>query len=659
MLPDALDALGLAARRAPAVLVHDGPRPNPTSRSRAQRVLAGARGRRAHRARAARRGARRAVRRGRGSRPRSRRPRRRRRGARRRCFSTTGESLAEAVLRDAREAGLTIATAESCTGGMVAAALTDVPGASDVFLGGVVSYSERAQDRRAGRPARHARAVRRGRPRRSPRAMAEGVARADAAPTCASRSRASPAPAAARRRSPWASCGSRVASRAASGRESPPLPGRPRRPSASGRPPPRSTCSALELRGPAADGRCARSSRSRCPTPRARRSPRACAALRRRRSRVGGGEVGARGEPARDGRVHRRARRGGRARRAGRAGARVRGDAGRSRSRCGDVVPKPGGGHARMLWARFADGVEPAQRLAAAIARRAGGGARARAGEAAVHAARDARALPRPAPRARRTRSPPRTPSSTRSRRRCGARRRPLADCSCQCPRVTLMSSRLSQERTDVRRGRVGRRSRQRLTGEHVFVYCRGSLSGVADKEERERMEREKVDKILDLTKEQVERKFGKGSLMRLGEHANIGSMPAISTGSHRAGRRARHRRRAARPHRRDLRAGVLGQDHPRAADRRRGAARGRHRRVHRRRARHGPRVRRPARRRHQRRPHQPAGHRRAGARDLRHARALRRHRRRASSTPSPRSCRARSSRARWATSPSACRPAS
>ncbi len=45
-------------------------------------------------------------------------------------------------------------------------------------------------------------------------------------------------------------------------------------------------------------------------------------------------------------------------------------------------------------------------------------------------------------------------------------------------------------------------------------------------------MEREKVDKILDLTKEQVERKFGKGSLMRLGDHANVGSIPAISTGS-------------------------------------------------------------------------------------------------------------------------------
>ena len=45
-------------------------------------------------------------------------------------------------------------------------------------------------------------------------------------------------------------------------------------------------------------------------------------------------------------------------------------------------------------------------------------------------------------------------------------------------------------------------------------------------------MEREQMDKVLDLTKEQVERKFGKGSLMRLGEQANIGAMPAIPTGS-------------------------------------------------------------------------------------------------------------------------------
>lgn len=37
--------------------------------------------------------------------------------------------------------GLSLATAESCTGGMVAAAITDIPGASAVFVGGVVAYS--------------------------------------------------------------------------------------------------------------------------------------------------------------------------------------------------------------------------------------------------------------------------------------------------------------------------------------------------------------------------------------------------------------------------------------------------------------------------------------------------------------------------------------
>jgi nicotinamide-nucleotide amidase len=51
--------------------------------------------------------------------------------------------IAELVLDSSRAAGLTLATAESCTGGLVAAALTDVPGASDVFLGSVVAYSDK------------------------------------------------------------------------------------------------------------------------------------------------------------------------------------------------------------------------------------------------------------------------------------------------------------------------------------------------------------------------------------------------------------------------------------------------------------------------------------------------------------------------------------
>lgn len=56
------------------------------------------------------------------------------------CYSTDGSSLAETVVRLARERGEIIATAESCTGGMFASALTDVPGASAVFTGGVVAY---------------------------------------------------------------------------------------------------------------------------------------------------------------------------------------------------------------------------------------------------------------------------------------------------------------------------------------------------------------------------------------------------------------------------------------------------------------------------------------------------------------------------------------
>jgi nicotinamide-nucleotide amidase len=56
-------------------------------------------------------------------------------------FSEDERTIAEIVLDLCRARGLTLATAESCTGGMVAARLTGVPGASDVFRGSIVAYA--------------------------------------------------------------------------------------------------------------------------------------------------------------------------------------------------------------------------------------------------------------------------------------------------------------------------------------------------------------------------------------------------------------------------------------------------------------------------------------------------------------------------------------
>jgi PncC family amidohydrolase len=44
------------------------------------------------------------------------------------------------------ERGLKVAVAESCTGGLIAAAITEIPGSSGYFLGGVVSYSNDAKE---------------------------------------------------------------------------------------------------------------------------------------------------------------------------------------------------------------------------------------------------------------------------------------------------------------------------------------------------------------------------------------------------------------------------------------------------------------------------------------------------------------------------------
>ena len=53
--------------------------------------------------------------------------------------------LARRVIDANRAAGLRIAVAESCTGGLVSAALTEIPGSSDVFEAGFVTYSNEAK----------------------------------------------------------------------------------------------------------------------------------------------------------------------------------------------------------------------------------------------------------------------------------------------------------------------------------------------------------------------------------------------------------------------------------------------------------------------------------------------------------------------------------
>jgi PncC family amidohydrolase len=60
-------------------------------------------------------------------------------------YSVTGATLEATVAGLLTAAGLTAATAESCTGGMVAQMLTAVPGASACFVGGLVTYADAAK----------------------------------------------------------------------------------------------------------------------------------------------------------------------------------------------------------------------------------------------------------------------------------------------------------------------------------------------------------------------------------------------------------------------------------------------------------------------------------------------------------------------------------
>jgi nicotinamide-nucleotide amidase len=66
----------------------------------------------------------------------------------------SGELLATAVVRKLKRKGRTLSVAESITGGGLAAAITDVPGSSAVFLGGTIAYSDDVKRRILGVPKR-------------------------------------------------------------------------------------------------------------------------------------------------------------------------------------------------------------------------------------------------------------------------------------------------------------------------------------------------------------------------------------------------------------------------------------------------------------------------------------------------------------------------
>jgi nicotinamide-nucleotide amidase len=69
------------------------------------------------------------------------------------CYGRDGDSLEQAVGRRLLARGLTLAVAESCTGGLVAHRLTGIPGSSAFFERGVVVYSNRAKEELLGVPA--------------------------------------------------------------------------------------------------------------------------------------------------------------------------------------------------------------------------------------------------------------------------------------------------------------------------------------------------------------------------------------------------------------------------------------------------------------------------------------------------------------------------
>jgi nicotinamide-nucleotide amidase len=69
------------------------------------------------------------------------------------CYGEDGADLAAVVLARARVVGARLAVAESCTGGLVGGRLTSVPGASAVFVGGLIAYDDAVKVRELGVPA--------------------------------------------------------------------------------------------------------------------------------------------------------------------------------------------------------------------------------------------------------------------------------------------------------------------------------------------------------------------------------------------------------------------------------------------------------------------------------------------------------------------------
>jgi nicotinamide-nucleotide amidase len=68
-------------------------------------------------------------------------------------FGEADDDLAGLVLDAARASGVRIATAESCTGGLIGGRLTAVPGSSEVFVGGVIAYDDEVKRNQLGVPA--------------------------------------------------------------------------------------------------------------------------------------------------------------------------------------------------------------------------------------------------------------------------------------------------------------------------------------------------------------------------------------------------------------------------------------------------------------------------------------------------------------------------